>query len=163
MKPVPIPAKNLRFEICKKHCQIQMQKYNKILIIDDDSDDVEIFCEAIAEINPAIKCESAENGEEALRLLRNPFHDRPDFIFLDLNMPRMNGKQCLSELKKDPRLKDMPVVVYTTSKLDEDFQETARLGAMLFITKPTRLTKLVETITFVLTAHHDFASNPDKD
>ena len=140
-----------------------MRKYKKILIVDDDSDDVEIFCEAIAEINPTIKCESAENGEEALKLLRKPFQVLPDFIFLDLNMPRMNGKQCLAELKKDPRLKEIPVVVYTTSKLDEDFQETARLGAMLFITKPTRLTKLVETITFVLSAHQDFVSNPDKD
>ena len=140
-----------------------MQKYNRILIIDDDSDDVEILCEAIAEINPAIKCESAENGEVALKLLRNPFQVLPDFIFLDLNMPRMNGKQCLAELKKDSNLKDIPVIVYTTSKLDEDFQETARLGAMLFITKPTRLTKLVETITFILSAHHDFATNPDKD
>ena len=140
-----------------------MPKYKKILIVDDDADDVEIFCEAIAEIDPAIKCDSAENGEEALKLLRNAFYDQPDFIFLDLNMPRMNGKQCLAELKKDPQLKDIPVIVYTTSKLDEDFQETSRLGAMLFITKPTRLTKLVEAITFVLSKHHDFVSKPDKD
>ena len=70
-----------------------------IMIVDDDPDDVQLFCEAVAEIDPLYNCLVAYNGEEALKLLQNT-NTTPDFIFLDLNMPRMNGKQCLAQFKK---------------------------------------------------------------
>ena len=127
-----------------------MSQITTVMIVDDDADDVEFFCEAVAEFDSAIRCISAENGLEALKMLKNPFYPRPDFIFLDLNMPRMGGKQCLTEIKNDQDLNQIPVVIYSTSKLEEDFLETQMMGAILFITKPTRLKKLAEVIGLVL-------------
>lgn len=122
----------------------------RILIIDDDSDDVEMFCEAVQEIDASIHCMSACNGEEGLRLLKERPEETPDFIFLDLNMPKLNGKQCLVQLKKNPVFCNIPVIIYTTSKLREDFEETMKLGAADFMTKPSRLHKLREAVKAIL-------------
>ncbi|MGB7394858.1 MAG: response regulator [Pricia sp.] len=122
-----------------------MDKNQIYLIIDDDADDIDFFCEAIEEIDEEAECLMARNGEEALRLLRkqNTF---PDCIFLDLNMPRMDGKTCLAEMKKDKGLKDIPVVIYTTSTHLKDREETLQLGADHFLTKPISFKKLCEDI-----------------
>src|SRR4030095_16900984 len=94
-----------------------------LLIVDDDSDDIQLFCEAVAEINETFHCFSAGNGEEALQLLKSAIV-KPDFIFLDLNMPRMNGKQLLVQLKKDPKFAKIPVVIYSTSKIKTDIEDS---------------------------------------
>jgi CheY-like chemotaxis protein len=124
-----------------------------VFIADDDLDDVEIFCETVAEIDPTIRCIAASNGEEALKKLNHPFSPLPDFIFLDLNMPRLDGKKCLDEIKKSARLKQIPVIVYTTSKLETDIIEMKKLGAVYFITKPSRLSHLRSILTLVLKKH----------
>jgi CheY-like chemotaxis protein len=74
----------------------------------------------------------------------------PDLIFLDLNMPRLNGMQCLRALKKDSCFEHIPIVIYTTSKLKEDKKAAMQAGAAGFVTKPTSLTKLCEAISEVL-------------
>src|SRR5687767_1642323 len=127
-----------------------MHPVKTILIIDDDADDIELFCMAVAEIDKSIKCISARTGEEALKILKKSLLRKPDYIFLDLNMPRMNGKQCLSLIKKDPELCDIPVIIYSTSKLPEDYRETKELGAVYFLTKPSRHTDLERAIAYVL-------------
>lgn len=71
-----------------------------ILIIDDDDDDREMLCAVIDSLFPTVNCMEATNGEEALDLLTNKKSEKPDLIFLDLNMPRLNGKSCLIEIKK---------------------------------------------------------------
>jgi CheY-like chemotaxis protein len=125
-----------------------MKKNLTVFIIDDDDDDKEMFCEVIADISDCTACMSAANGQEALRLLQN-VDKLPDFIFLDLNMPRMNGKQCLSQLKKDERLAPIPVIIYSTSRLQAEREETKELGAKGFLTKPNsakQLKKELESI-----------------
>ena len=99
-----------------------------VLIIDDDEDDRDLFCIAVHEIEPRINCIMARNGEEALQGLRLEY-PKPHIIFLDLNMPRINGIQCLRELKKDRELQDIPVVIYTASNLDEDKEEIKKAVA----------------------------------
>ena len=86
-----------------------------LLIVDDDPDDIQLFCEALAEINETIHCFSATNGEEALQLLKATIV-KPDFIFLDLNMPRMSGKQLLVQLKSDAQFASIPVIITARPK-----------------------------------------------
>ena len=108
----------------------------KVLIVDDDEDDRDLLFEAIHEVDRSTKCIVARNGQEALAGLRRAEMPTPDLIFLDLNMPRVNGMQFMQEIRRDPTLQDIPVVIYTTSKLSKDELECKRLGAVYFITKP---------------------------
>ena len=71
-------------------------------------------------------------------------------IFLDLNMPRLNGKQCLAELKREAHLRDIPVIIYSTSSEKRDIEETSRLGAAHFLTKPNKFEELCKALTFVV-------------
>ncbi len=119
------------------------------MIVDDDQDDCDIFCEAVTKIDEFALCHRARNGEDALLKLRR-MELQPDFIFLDLNMPRMNGIQCLAELKKDAKLKDIPVVILSTSSSQKDIDETSKLGAIYFITKPSDFTTLSKKLSFVI-------------
>jgi CheY-like chemotaxis protein len=121
-----------------------------ILIVDDDADDRDLFCTAMREVDPSLACIHARDGQEALLGLRLKEFPTPHLIFIDLNMPRLNGFQCLKELKKDRALQNIPVAIYTTSKIREHKEECERLGAAHFITKPTRFTELCTVISDVL-------------
>jgi len=127
-----------------------MREKGLFLIVDDDNDDCEFFREALSDVAPNIDFDVANNGEEALIKLRNDLIKIPDVIFLDLNMPRMDGKTCLKELKKDNILKEIPVVIYTTSSNQDDIDETKALGAFYFLTKPSDFQILREQIVLVM-------------
>ena len=116
------------------------------LLIDDDLDDQEIFVSALAQVRADLECRCSPSGYQALEQLSLSSCALPDYIFLDLNMPKMNGKECLRELKKNDRLKYIPVVIYSTSSLREDIIETRKLGAVDFITKPFNMNELVNTL-----------------
>jgi len=120
-----------------------------ILLIDDDIDDQEFFMEAVKEVNDALDCHIASSCEEGLTIL-NKMSVVPDYIFLDLNMPKVDGKKCLSELKKSAKLKDIPVVIYSTSSLKKDIEETKAMGAVHFMTKPSAFRELCDAIGNVL-------------
>jgi CheY-like chemotaxis protein len=107
-----------------------------ILLVDDDEDDRKLFFEATKEVDETIMCVAAVSGEEALRYLRDVANPVPDFIFLDLRMPGLSGRQCLVEIKKDVRLKPVPVIVYTTSREVKESIELKGLGAAHFMSKP---------------------------
>lgn len=113
-----------------------MEEQKTFMIVDDDSDDCKFFCEAVTEVGTPVQVIIAINGEDALKQLRG-MNTLPDFLFLDLNMPRMDGRQCLIELKKDSRLKDIPVIIFTTSSSQRDIDDTKTLGAAYFLTKPS--------------------------
>lgn len=106
------------------------------LLIDDDRDDQEIFTLALEKVDPAFRCVIANNGYEGLKYLTNKNNPLPRYIFLDLNMPLMNGKECLIEIKKLSFLRSVPVIIYSTSSLQDDVVQTRKLGAADFITKP---------------------------
>jgi CheY-like chemotaxis protein len=119
-------------------------------LVDDDTDDLEIFAIAVAETGQSITCMTANDGLDALRLLHQDETFIPDFIFLDLNMPRMNGKQCLVEIKKISRLTHVPVVIYSTSAQQRDIDDTLKLGAAHFFTKPPSIPALTKTLSALL-------------
>jgi len=110
-------------------------------LVDDDMDDTSIFKEVLNEVNPSINLICTTNGHEALTALKNK-DNLPDIIFLDLNMPRMDGKECLAFLKKDEYLQHIPVIMYTTSCQSKDIEETMLKGAICFITKPSNIKEL---------------------
>lgn len=121
----------------------------KFLLTDDDKDDRELFSEALAAIDPGIVCHGAENGRDALRILDTPGQPKPDIIFLDINMPVMNGWELLHALKKDQSRNDIPVIIYTTSSEERDRQIAKDLGALCFVTKPDNF-RLVKNILRVV-------------
>jgi DNA-binding NtrC family response regulator len=127
-----------------------MKNSMSFLIVDDDADDRMLFIEAVREIDETIDCKIAGNGEQALKLLRNTEYPLPDFIFLDIRMPRLNGKKCLFEIKKDERLKNIPVIIYTTSRAVEESKELRAMGAFHFISKPRNADEIFYLISFVI-------------
>ena len=120
-----------------------------ILLVDDDSDDQMIFIDAIKEIDHSIQCHVVGNGLEALLSLRTK-SPSPDIIFLDLNMPKMNGYECLEEIKKEKHLKEIPVVIYTTSKLEAEKERTLQMGAKHFLIKPSDFSLLIKELSRIL-------------
>ncbi|GEP95831.1 response regulator [Chitinophaga cymbidii] len=105
------------------------------VLIDDDIDDQEIFLYAMHEISPDITCRFFSDGDVAVRKLKEEKDFLPDCFFIDLNMPRMDGRTCLAEIKKIDRLKDVPVAIYTTSADPKDMEETRNAGADDYIIK----------------------------
>lgn len=120
-----------------------MSNRKSIFLIDDDDDDRWLFAEALARTVPGIPCSSAASGPEAIEML-SAIAELPQVIFLDLNMPGMDGKKCLTQLKAHPRLAAIPVIVYSTSNYHKDIEEATALGADEFIIKPADYTQLCE-------------------
>ena len=118
-----------------------MSKTISFFLVDDDPDDTSLFQEVVAGLDIQVQLQTAVDGHQALEKLKNG-NTFPDVIFLDLNMPRMDGKECLIELKQDPQLRHIPVVMYTTSSQSKDIEETMMNGAVCFITKPTNIREL---------------------
>jgi CheY-like chemotaxis protein len=106
------------------------------LLADDDNDDADLFREALSSIDPPVDFHHVEDGEMIFQFLETIQGKKPDIIFLDLNMPGMNGWQCLAKLKNDNDFKDIPVIMYSTSSHQRDKEIANELGALGFITKP---------------------------
>lgn len=121
------------------------------LLADDDADDRELFTEAVALVDAAAKVETVDDGEKLMQRLKDSF-SLPDFIFLDLNMPRKNGIECLREIRQYEFLKRIPVLIYTTSLNTRDVDQTFELGAYGFIQKPNSFEKIKEVVKKVLTS-----------
>ncbi len=117
------------------------------LLIDDDADDREIFGIALEDVDKACKCITAVNGIDAFEKLNDDKTFIPDFIFLDLNMPLMGGKEFLREIKKTPCLSHVPVIIYTTSSYQKDIEETKLLGAAHFLVKPSNINRLTQILS----------------
>ncbi len=121
-------------------------------LIENDEDDREIFTIALAEVDHSISCTYAENGVKALDMLRNTPELLPYFIFIDMNMPLMNGVQCLQDIKKIDRLANVPVYIYSTVADPKYVAEVKKLGAVDFILKPSRFKDLVDILANLLNA-----------
>ena len=132
------------------------------LLIDDDDDDREIFQLALKKTNFNVQHHSVADGYQALELLSS-LNFNPDFIFLDLNMPKMSGYDCLPEIKKLVHLKNVPVIIYTTSSSYIDKAKLLALGAAVFVTKPFSIKKLSGIISNVLTGRFSDLPEDDED
>jgi CheY-like chemotaxis protein len=114
---------------------------NNILLVEDDADEQLFFTTALKDIDCKLKCTVALNGKEALDKLRTDDH-LPQIIFLDLEMPIMNGYIFLKEIKSDISLRDIPVIVLTSLKDHLIAERTRKLGASAFLTKPASISML---------------------
>ena len=134
-----------------------MKKKISILLADDDKDDRFFFEKALNELSTPFVFETMEDGEKLMIwLLKNSNH-LPDVLFLDLNMPRKNGSECLLEIKKHPKLKKMPVIIYSTSLHEEVANILYANGAHYYIKKPdyTELAKILQKAIGLITNNSD--------
>ena len=126
-----------------------MRRNHLLFLVDDDVDDHEIFKSALSQVDESILLMIAGNGKEALQVLSS-LDQLPDFIFLDLNMPRMGGIQFLTEIKKSDSLHIIPVIVYSTSNHPDDKGKALDGGATKFFTKPAKFSELCNLLQSLL-------------
>lgn len=122
-----------------------------ILIVDDDTDDSLILSEAIERILPSYNFHFENDGEDALEFIVRK--DPPDLLFLDVNMPKKNGIECLKAIYDLNLLPNTPIIIYSTSNGENDIEQCYNLGAMSYIVKPSsrrELSRLVELAIFTL-------------
>jgi len=141
-----------------------------ILMADDDPDDRQLTREAFAEARLANDLRFVENGEELLDYLhrRGKYTDptsapRPGLILLDLNMPKVDGREALARIKQDPVLRRIRVVILTTSKAEEDVLRSYDLSAASYITKPVTFDSLVEVVRTLGKYWLEIVELPDRD
>lgn len=121
-----------------------------LLLADDDIDDRELFIDIIKEIHPNIFVNTVADGAELMSLLTENNGNLPDLLFLDLNMPGKNGKQCLQEIRSNAVLKNLPVIIYSTSSRNQDIKDTYTIGANLYFRKPNTFTGALSNFRKVL-------------
>ena len=122
----------------------------RVLLVEDDAGDVLLVREAFADSAMATALEVVNDGVEALALLRRAGDHAdtptPDLILLDLNLPRMDGREVIAEIKDDPKLRVIPIVVLTTSEAEEDVMGSYALHANAYVTKPAEFDRFVEVV-----------------
>ena len=126
-------------------------KQLNILLADDDVDDSLFFKAALEGSSLSANFTTVSDGERLMHLLTNGTEELPDVLFLDLNMPRKNGFECLSEIKQNSKLKLLPVIVFSTSLEQEVVNQLYQNGALYFIRKPPHFTQFKKIILQVLT------------
>lgn len=136
-----------------------------VLIVDDDPGDVFLIQQALRSCHENVRTDAVGDGVEALKFLRQEdrYSDRPTphFVFLDLNMPRMNGHETLVELRADKRLKSLPVIVLTTSESKADIRKAYDEQATCFVNKPLELDALTAMVKYLGTFWFDIVRYPD--
>lgn len=133
------------------------QIYN-LLLADDDEDDCTFFKEALDDLSLPVSLVTVNDGVELMNHLAVAVSDLPDLLFLDLNMPRKNGYECLAEIKKMEQLKNLPVIIFSTSLDSEIVNTMYDKGALYYIRKPGDFSKLKQVIGNALkvTAENNF-------
>ena len=127
-----------------------------ILLAEDDDDDRLFFKDAIEEIKVKTVVTMVNDGVELMEYLHNPNIHLPHLVFLDLNMPRKNGMQCLKEIRSNPKLKELSIAVYSTSALEKDIEDTFINGANIYIKKPNDFEVLKNILAKVITINWQY-------
>lgn len=137
-----------------------MQQFN-ILLADDDADDCLLFKEALEELPLCTQLTTVHDGEQLMHLLKKNTTTLADILFLDMNMPRKKGCECLYEIKRDDTLKHLPVIIFSTSLNKETANRMYEEGAHYYVRKPSDFSKLKEVIhrTLTLMEQNDFAQS----
>jgi len=138
--------------------------YLNITLADDDEDDRMFFEDAFAELKLNTKVTTHNDGVELMKHITQDNVVLPDILFLDLNMPKKSGLECLSEIKTIDRLKDIAIVIYSTSSSEEDIEHTFIQGANVYIKKPNDFKKLKKALSQVVTLNWQYqTSNLNRD
>jgi CheY-like chemotaxis protein len=124
----------------------------KFLLVDDDQEDKDLFKEALHSIDTSIEFYASENAKELISSLRNG-EIKPEIIFLDINMPEIDGWDWLSKVKSEVNLKNIPVLMYSTSPVSIDGRKALKKGALAFLEKPTSYIKLKEFLEQITKAN----------
>lgn len=122
-----------------------MKRVIHVLLIDDDIEDHMFFRMAVSDMDFSVECRFADNGIKGLAILNNPEFE-PDFIFIDINMPIMNGMECLAKIREIKRLKSVPVYMYSTSADKLLAEKCTKLGAAGVIKKETDISTIYEKL-----------------
>lgn len=133
-----------------------------ILLADDDADDRQFFSEAIHELKMQHSLKLFNDGRQLMNYLEDPANedmDIPHILFLDLNMPYMNGMDCLREIRKNPKFNNLSIAIYSTSSSEKDIEETFIGGANIYIRKPNDFTTLKKVIKDVVSMNWQFHSS----
>ncbi|MBP1839853.1 response regulator [Formosa algae] len=121
-----------------------------IILVDDDEDDRMLFSEALDELVVKANVLLFKNGQELIDYLFQTDIIFPDLIFLDVNMPIKNGMECLRDIRNHPKLKDIRIAMYSTSKADKDINESFSNGASIYVNKPNSYTVLKKTLEKII-------------
>jgi CheY-like chemotaxis protein len=121
-----------------------------IFLTDDDNDDCMLFSEALRESHSEIRLHVTTDGVKLMEMLHGMPPKAPMVLFLDLNMPRKNGFECLDEIRNTPNLKDIPVIIFSTSSNADIIDQTYKQGANYFISKPNSFNLLKKVIEYIL-------------
>jgi CheY-like chemotaxis protein len=139
-------------------------KHLNILLADDDMDDCNFFKHALEELSQSAQLTTVHDGEQLMNYLSDHIRQLPDVLFLDINMPRKNGLECLSEIKRNPIFKDIPVVMFSTSNSWDTINMLFKSGSHVYIHKPSDFAQLKQVIHHALpiAAEEIFSRSPLK-
>lgn len=127
-----------------------------ILLADDDEDDRLFFKEALLELKVKTRVTLVNDGQQLMNYLNNQKNKLPNVVFLDLNMPRKSGMECLIEIRKDNRLKDLAVAIYSTSSSEENIEDAFVRGANIYIRKPDDFSSLKGVLEQVISVNWQY-------
>ncbi len=130
-----------------------------VLLADDDEDDRLFFSDAINQLNLNTVVHTVEDGEELMHWLRKEENPTPHVVFLDLNMPKKGGIECLEEIKNCPKLKELSVAIYSTSSSQRDIEDSFVLGANIYIQKPNDFNALKKALGKVISMNWQFCTS----
>jgi CheY-like chemotaxis protein len=139
-------------------------KHLNILLADDDMDDCNFFKHALEELDLSARLTTVHDGEQLMSYLDKHSEQLPHVVFLDINMPRKNGMECLSEIKRNQKLKDIPVVMFSTSNSWDTINLLFKSGSHVYIHKPSDFAQLKQVIQHALPIAEEkiYSKNPLK-
>ncbi|MFN3754933.1 response regulator [Flavobacterium sp.] len=133
-----------------------VKEYIHIILADDDEDDRLFFTDAFDELKISTKVNTFNDGVELMNYLNQPEAILPNVLFLDLNMPRKNGIECLDEIKQNDRFNDIAIAIFSTSSSEEHIEETFVRGANIYIKKPSDFATLKKVLSDVVTINWQY-------
>ena len=133
--------------------------YIHIILADDDEDDILFFTDAFDELKINTKVNTFKDGEELMNYLNTDEAVMPNVLFLDLNMPKKTGLECLAEIKDNDKMSGIAIAIYSTSASEEDIEKTFVLGANIYIKKPADFKKLKKVLSEVVSINWQYHTN----
>lgn len=135
------------------------KEYTYIILVDDDEDDRLFFTDAFEEIKISTKIQTFKDGVELMDHLNREDVVLPEILFLDLNMPKKNGLECLNEIKANDRFNSIAIAIYSTSSSEEHIEETFVKGANIYIKKPSDFNTLKKVLQDVVTINWQYQTS----